>query len=412
MNVIFQKHIEDKKPMIVSFDTLINRIKSGHYTTDVQISVARSLYKREGKTEHYKSFRRNVIPGVCWGIKSLYSNTSRRASNINDVTGFMYIDADNISKEELLSLEGGRFIKYLWLSLSETGIGGILEVEGLNKDNYKETYKYINETYFDNKLDESTCDITRINYLSKDINMYSNLDNELIKVQFVSNIQNNPSSLIPPITPLQLTPNCTFIQTNRFRLNNADEHFTGSTEVLSYYKDGVDTVTSFIPKFVRKGSRRKVLLAYFTNFFALNPHLFTLERLLVMYDNIKNRFEGSVEENKLIGIFKTIESQFKTGELKVNYNKKRKVIFNPMIKDKETKIAAMNQKLGEEKVAKTISKIDEFFGDEICNINKKVTYDDIVKFTGISLRTIKTRITEEQKQIIKEHNNNLKNGGK
>ena len=53
-------------------------------------------------------------------------------------------------------------------------------------------------------------------------------------------------------------------------------------------------------------------------------------------------------------------------------------------------------------------KLDEFFSDELPNLNKKVVIKTIASWTGLSERTVERRMSPEMKEIIKIHNQTIR----
>lgn len=380
--------MQNSNPTTVKVEYVLNAIKNGSKKTDELIQSARNIFKQYGKSSEYKKFRTNNIPVIMWGCSSF--NKKRSKDSVNSINGFIYADFDNCTKEEVLNENGSKYIYALWNSISETGCGGLIKIEGLTKENYSTTYNQL-QFLFSNKLDPAAKDICRCNFLSKDENLYLNLNAETYEVQ--KSI--SPSNISPSSS--SITQKYTFLH-NEIKKNNADIFYSGEGD-YTYYKNGIDIIKTYFPKYIKKGKRRNVLLAYLSNFFALNPNTFSYEMVRHIIKTNENRIEGTLEDKKIEGIYNTLKKQIEKNELHI-HTSKRKIIFSPEVKTKEEKLKL----IGQAKVQNTISLIDSFFGDELLNIEEKVTYKTISQFTGLSEITIKKRLTIEHKEFLKEHN--------
>jgi hypothetical protein len=138
--------------------------KSGGFT-----KVNRNYY------DHVKSTK---IQCVTW--TSTYKGRRSKA-NLESLSGYIYIDIDDFSDKpfddvwNILTDKGLSFVKAVWRSFGGNGIGCLIRVEDLTVDNYRATwnslYKLFNER-FGIKLDAQTKDITRINVLSYDPDIF------------------------------------------------------------------------------------------------------------------------------------------------------------------------------------------------------------------------------------------------
>ena len=105
------------------------------------------------------------------------------------MSGYIYIDIDDFIDKpfqdvwDILSDDGLSFVKAVWRSFGGNGIGCLIKVDGLTVDNYKSTwnslYKLFNER-FGFKLDAQTKDITRINVLSFDPDIFIKADANVV----------------------------------------------------------------------------------------------------------------------------------------------------------------------------------------------------------------------------------------
>lgn len=117
-------------------------------------------------------------PLITWGG----TFKDRQDLRINEPSNHVYIDIDQyMDKEELIKLP---FIKAVWSSISNEGIGALVETEQMRSDSYQPTFKMI-AAKLEKKgivVDHSCCNISRGNFLSYDKDLYYNPNSELVSV--------------------------------------------------------------------------------------------------------------------------------------------------------------------------------------------------------------------------------------
>ena len=156
------------------------------------------VYKiyREGKNVdvNFYEYVKTKLQCVCF---SAQTKSTRNLNSELDFTGLMYIDIDDFQKtventdckdvnEAILYVENNLknipSVVSIWKSYGGSGLGVLMAVSGLNKDNYKSTWEYI-AFQFETKgiyIDASVKDIIRLNVISYDENIYVSEEEEIV----------------------------------------------------------------------------------------------------------------------------------------------------------------------------------------------------------------------------------------
>lgn len=128
-------------------------------------------------TEYRETLNQEVklsTPSVTWNGKFHVRCTKGLITPSN----MMYVDFD----EELKSINHLPFIYAAWRSISGNGIGALIKLVGVTPTNFTFNYKKISERLSQNNFkSDHTCDITRLNFISWDENLYVNDNSEIIQ---------------------------------------------------------------------------------------------------------------------------------------------------------------------------------------------------------------------------------------
>jgi hypothetical protein len=144
--------------------------------------IANSKQQHIDKVNKYReTLNQNVkysLPLITWaGVFETRKNT-----NIVSFSDYMYLDIDNVkpneAKEKLSKFD---FIKAVWASVSNNGVGILVKSQDLNKSNFSSTYNAIKELIKEQTDYEcdSLCDIARANFISHDKDIYVRETNRL-----------------------------------------------------------------------------------------------------------------------------------------------------------------------------------------------------------------------------------------
>lgn len=141
--------------------------------------------EKTGKKGEFKVTIRNMYnfvkssktPVVTWNAAF---DSKRSMKSISNLSGYIYMDVDDfseISQEEvrrILTDKGLDFVKAVWDSFGGTGLGFLVQVDNLTPENFKWTWASIAKKFeaIKVKVDKATKDITRINVLTYDDNIF------------------------------------------------------------------------------------------------------------------------------------------------------------------------------------------------------------------------------------------------
>ena len=165
------------------------------YTDTVwEYYTSKAKKEQTGKSGEYVPIHRNYYDHIkstkiqCVTWTTTYSNR-RRKSDIESFSSYIYLDIDDfndISFEkvwEILTDGGLSFVKAVWRSFGGNGIGCLVKVKNVNVDNYKSTWGALAKLLKDKfsiKVDAQTKDVTRINVLSYDPNIFIKPDEKVL----------------------------------------------------------------------------------------------------------------------------------------------------------------------------------------------------------------------------------------
>jgi len=125
----------------------------------------------------YNFIKSAKTPVVTWNADF---DNKRSLKNIKSLSGYIYMDVDDfsvISQAEvrrILTDNALDFVKAVWDSFGGNGIGFLVKVDNLTVDNFKWTWTSVVKKFdgINIKIDKATKDITRINVLSYDENIF------------------------------------------------------------------------------------------------------------------------------------------------------------------------------------------------------------------------------------------------
>lgn len=164
---------------------------------------AEAVQKYKGYSKSRGTYKRNLYdyvkavecPSVTWNA---VIDKQRLVHNIKETTGYIYGDIDNFDKvgdkynctndeakkkvKEILTSRSLPFVKAVWSSFGGNGFGFLMKVDKLTIKNFSSTWASLEKLLanFGLTLDPSTKDITRVNVLSYDPEIFIR-DCEFIK---------------------------------------------------------------------------------------------------------------------------------------------------------------------------------------------------------------------------------------
>lgn len=141
--------------------------------------------EKTGKTGVFNVVLRNIYtfikstktPIVTWNGSF---KEKRSIKNLESLSGYIYMDVDDFSEKSetdvynILTDNGLSFIKAVWKSFGGHGFGFLVHFDGLTVENFKHNWLETSKKFqgLGIKIDKATKDITRINVLSFDENLF------------------------------------------------------------------------------------------------------------------------------------------------------------------------------------------------------------------------------------------------
>lgn len=125
----------------------------------------------------YTFVKSTKVPVVTWNAAF---NSKRSLKSVTGLSGYIYMDVDDFSETseervyKILTDNGLNFVKAVWKSFGGSGFGFLVQVDGLTQENFKWNWTAIAKKFegLGVKIDKATKDMTRINVLSYDENLF------------------------------------------------------------------------------------------------------------------------------------------------------------------------------------------------------------------------------------------------
>lgn len=377
----------------VTIDEVLSTIKNG----DSNLQTILYIRKLGKSSPLYQNIKTSKLPTFRFNFKF-----SGKASNgsIDMPTGLIYIDVDDTTDIDLTN----PYIFACWKSLSETGLGILVKVDGLSLTNFKDTYQAIGDL-LGVQIDIGARKATQQNILSYDANLYQNNDS------FTFQAINKKVSF----TPIQegekrerlITVDDTFFPSDKIRFNNIDDYFEGTDGDYIVFDEKKNLCIPFIPKRIEVGQRNRTMFGVLSQYALLNP---TMESgfLTACAKEISRHFTQKYEEEKIKSIVAGVLKKRKEGTLELYLNHERRILFNPnkkITKEEKQKITAVL--MGKIKTDKTQKSINDTIEDWNFQSDGKITQENIAIKINKSLTTIK-RNWSPFKELVSELNNSSK----
>ena len=382
-----------KSPLVakeVDIYEFIEQVKEPNQSVLDLIIKARTNY---GKDKYLYDKIKEQLP--CFTLNFSFDN--RKANgNIKAPTGFIYLDLDNKTDIDLAN----ELIFVSWKSLSNNGRGVLVKVEGLTKNNFKNTYLSIAKE-LNIEADKNANKPSQYCIHSYDKDIY--LNNDSITWECKDEIiKNTPTKGILLKGKKDRAKKGVF---TKLRFNNIDDYDFKGKDYL-YFEDKKEAIAEvFIRKRITKGNRNNVISSIASQIKALNLNIpfddFRRLLLSVNFDRCKPPLKG-------YEIDSVIEKVFKNKENKLFFNSEKRFLFNPqsnLTKQEKTKITAPI--MGERRSDKTVSEIKEVLNKWDRNKHGKVTINTLITETGKCKNTIE-KYYKNFKELRTKINNDMK----
>lgn len=374
----------------IDIDKVFEIIKTGNGNAEL-INQARNFGKY---TPEYDNIKMNLLPTVRFNF-TFHTKVSDK--NIKAATGLIYLDVDDVDSID----NTNQYIFASWKSLSSTGYGLLVKIDGLSLDNFETNYLEISST-LGIKSDIGAKKATQQTILSYDDNIYINNDSLVFKAK-EKVVFSKEKSEAKKKEEKHILVNCTFEDyTGATRFNNFSEYFEDETPFIVFNEEKERMIIPFIPKSV-EGNRTNNMFAYLSQIAILNTN--ANFNFLKSVANTFNKYcYPNLNDDKVDAIVNNVIKKKISNELLQNKNVERRLIFNPKVKmTKEEKQKIVAVEVGKIRTENTKKEIYNIIEDWDFEKNGLITQTKVSEISSKSIRTIKTH-WNEFKDYIKELN--------
>jgi hypothetical protein len=370
----------------------LDRIKSPDMEIKHKIELARSYHSFD-KAEY------NLIKGQlpCFTLNFSFRD-SKLNSNIDEPTGFIYIDVDGTTDIDLCN----EYIFASWLSLSGTGRGIMVKVDGLTLGNFKEVYKAVASTL--NVISDVRANkATQYCIHSYDKDFYFNEDSKTFNCNQLCNEKKN--------TPISYTiskkkrDSYVVGENKQLRFNNITDYDFNGEECIVFWEEKESIAEVIIPNIILEGHRESCISAIAYQCKALNPEMSKNELLHFISNINQKKCFPPLSKSEVI---KIVNNKDKLDDIEPILNKERRIIFNPEAKlDRKQKSLRTNKVTGEIRKEKSRQKIRDALDNWNFKTLGKITQNKLIEISGLSKNTVE-KYGKEFRQRIQNLNHNLK----
>jgi hypothetical protein len=384
MNVSLCENI--KKSQITGSDTIngiLEKIQKGE--TEKLTELARSYGKHSLEYDKIKCQVPTFTPNASFSQR-------RDLMHLQEPSGFIYIDLDDY--HDINFLKQDEYIYSCWKSLSGIGIGALVKVNGITKQNFKGCWSYL-YNYFKEygiTIDKQTCDITRQNVISFDPDIYIN---ENAASFYADQITTQTYTCIPQFQDSkESTLSCLFYgfedigitDTSRIKYRTTLDDYQGMDYIV--IEEGKASRSCYLPKEIRAGERHKWMVGHTISLLFNNPSI-TKERLFncVLHSNLTHCYPPMMN-SEIMSIVKWHWDKHSKGIL--DYNPKlKKIWFDPCVnihRNEKRKIVGVET--GRLRKAKTLKTLKSIYL-ELSSKYSKVTQKMVAEKSKLSIGTVK-----------------------
>lgn len=215
------------------------------------------------------------LPAIIWNFNT---TGCRKKTCATDSTGFFYFDIDGKESHDF----NPDYFCAFWKSVTNTGFGALVQVSGVNTQNFNVAYKEVAKS-LDIPFDQNAKDIVRLNILSYDPNIFHNPESEVIDFSHLSDSVDVQEEINEKCQAIDKN---TFIKSSecndtfsKLRYDNLDEKKANVN--LIYDCNGVCDLKDnkilysqvYVPKVIYEGNRYKPLTKIGIQILTLNPEV-------------------------------------------------------------------------------------------------------------------------------------------
>jgi len=286
---------------------------------------------REAQSQQDKDLYKEQLPCILFAYTT--TDNKKTLSSITGTTGLVFLDIDNPDFTPDI-ITNTNYIIACYKSSSNNGYHILLSVKGLslNKDEFEnQVYELAEVIGVKSYIDKRAIKRTQVAYLTFDDNAIVNDNYSTYK--FESTV---PISKITKDKPVYMNE----VGTRKpIRFDDTDTIPFDEDEAYKVdFSEGFEVIKAFLIPYKLTDNRYNTLLAYCTNLVYLNPQL-SKEKVLDMITNTSMILTtDGYSKNKIQKIVDTVFRYKIEGKLEaIKFNKRRKIIFSPMMKAKLTK---------------------------------------------------------------------------
>ena len=357
----------------IPIENILKIIKEGDDNIK-QIKKAREFGKG---TDAYDKIKKFSLPTFRF---SFLFDSYATNSNITASTGLIYIDADYVE-----AIPENEYVFAKWKSLSNKGYGILIKVANLKFDNFKEVYNELSKIIGIDS-DSQARKANQQTVLSYDPALYVNNESKVYnylekkKVSSLNILKKKKEGIVT---------NDTFkTNSKNIKFDNIGDYFDDDTPYIVF--DEYEEISKiYIGKHYSKGNRNTIMY-YFLSQLAIYNKEKDNGFLLGMGKTINNKMYPKLSDFEFNTILNNVITQRDSGKLKLIYNSKRRILFNPFLNlSKEYKRGIVGSVLGNIKRNKTRGLIYSVLESWDFSKDGKITQKKVFKKIDLSMPTIK-----------------------
>lgn len=364
----------------IPISEVMEYIKYGKWKDEIE--TARSFGKGHPIFETIKVTTPTFTPnGTFNGIRSV--------DHLDGLSGYIYLDIDHPIDTEILI--GIPFIYSYWKSISGKGYGLLVKTDGLNFNNFKSSWFYLENYFLDIgiHIDPLTKDMPRQCVISYDPDIYINNDVVPLSVRD-----------IPTKSFLKSHSNTASMTYHEYP-EWSDSNYTGSTKLTynttlsDYYgmdyiviKEGKDYRNSYLPEKIKKGDRHKWMFSYITTLIYNNPDI-SPETVRKILSTINKKYcKPALTIDEIHSMINWTYRKYKNNQLTIS-TRKKKIWINPdkglSTTEKRSIIGRISSKLRREKTINELISVYKQLSTQYPRVTQKL----LEEHSSVKIGTVK-----------------------
>ncbi len=406
MNTLFNVYANIRTPQTTETTTIqnwFNLIKKSEYSNVIE--SARPFGKGHSVYESNKA----AIPAITYNFTFKgYKNDD----SIDTSTGLLYIDVDS-PEFDINNIETNKIFSY-YKSFGGKSYAILVQVSGLTKDNYDNTYIFVcKDLGIASIYDKNAQKKTQFNVLSYDPNIYINFNSFMYSATV--DIDTSPPSIVrKEKKKTYTTERGEYVNDNSTmlifdNLGKIKNNVPVGQECVSNW-DGWEEIKCWLPfQKVKAGSRNPTLLSYCNNLIWLNPWLSVTDVENILKRINMKRCEEPVPDMQIKRIVSSVFKYKAAGTLQPHVSpKKRKIVFaNHSTLTRDQKLEVCREETVKFKTAESTKKLYTIIEGWDFEKYGKIGQAVIYKNFKISKKTVE-KYWPEFKQYVKDMNDDYK----